>query len=312
MSIGANIKKRRYELRMSQQELADAMGYKTRSTIAKIESGEIDVSHKKLQRFAEALDITLEELISGFKASSIKLLPELDDSERNRNVCIILAGGKTGRNSQNIPSQFISVKGRPIIVHSMDAYQSHPMIDDIYVVCLKGWENIVKAYAEEYGITKLKGIVPGGASGIASLKNAMVTIKDFYSPDDVIFIQESTRPLVSTETISRLLGACAEKGSGTICHSMNDYVQFDISGGGAKYVERSSIIAMQSPEAHKFSRLREVFAKAAREKHALTESCCTMFLYNLGFEINFIESSINNIKIIREEDLATVGALLKD
>ncbi len=288
------------------------MGYKTRSTIAKIESGENDVSHKKLQKLAEVLDTTPEELISGFKAQSVKLIPELDKSERNRNVCIVLAGGKTGRNSQNIPSQFIGVKGKPIIVHSMEAYQDHPMIDDIYVVCLKGWENIVKAYAEQYGITKLKGIVQGGSSGIASLKNAIVRIKDFYSPEDVIFIQESTRPLVSTETISRLLGACAEKGSGTICHSMNDYVQFDISGEGAKYLERSSLIAMQSPEAHKLSRLEEVFSKAAREKHALSESCCTMFLYNLGFEINFIESSINNIKIMREEDLATFGALLKD
>ena len=52
MSLGDNIKKRRYELKMSQQELADAMGYKTRSTIAKIESGENDVSQKKLQKFS--------------------------------------------------------------------------------------------------------------------------------------------------------------------------------------------------------------------------------------------------------------------
>ena len=51
MSVGSNIRKKRYELKMSQQELADAMGYKTRSTIAKIESGENDVSQKKLQKF---------------------------------------------------------------------------------------------------------------------------------------------------------------------------------------------------------------------------------------------------------------------
>ncbi len=314
MSIGANIRKRRYELRMSQQELADEMGYKTRSTIAKIESGENDVSHKKLKKFAEVLDTTPEELISGFAApkNTINLIPELDSSERNRNVAIILAGGKTGRNRQNIPSQFINIKGKPILVHCMDAYQSHPAIDDIYVVCLKGWEKIVRAYAEQYGITKLKGLVPGGPSGIASLKNALVTIKNFYSPEDVILIQESTRPLVSTETISRLLQACSEKGSATICHSMNDYVQFDISGERAKYVDRNAIVALQSPEAHKFSRLLEVFAKAAKENHPLTESCCTMFLYNLGFDINFIESSVNNIKIMREEDLATFGALAKD
>ena len=51
MAVGDNIKKRRYELKMSQQELADLMGYKTRSTIAKIESGENDVTQKKLQKF---------------------------------------------------------------------------------------------------------------------------------------------------------------------------------------------------------------------------------------------------------------------
>ena len=63
MSIGTNIKKRRYELHMTQQELANALGYKTRSTIAKIESGENDITQKKLRLFAEVLDTTAEALI---------------------------------------------------------------------------------------------------------------------------------------------------------------------------------------------------------------------------------------------------------
>ena len=70
MSVGTNIRQRRYELRLSQQELADAMGYKTRSTIAKIESGENDVSQKKLKKFAEVLNTTVEALISGNAPSS--------------------------------------------------------------------------------------------------------------------------------------------------------------------------------------------------------------------------------------------------
>ena len=67
---------------------------------------------------------------------------------------------------------------------------------------------------------------------------------------------------------------------------------------------------MQSPEAHKFRLMRQVFAAAAAQNHALTESCCTMLLYNLGYDINFIDSSINNIKITREEDIAAFGALV--
>ena len=156
MSVGDNIKKRRYELRMSQQDLALAMGYKTRSTIAKIESGENDVSQKKLQKFAMVLDTTVGNLVSGYPEISPEIIYNVDDSDRKRNIVVILAGGKTGKNRQNIPSQFINVGGKPVIVYPLEVYQSHPSIDEIYIVCLKGWENIVKAYATQYGITKLK------------------------------------------------------------------------------------------------------------------------------------------------------------
>lgn len=314
MSVGANIKKRRLELRMSQQELADAMGYKTRSTIAKIESEENDVSQKKLQKFAAVLNTTVSALIAGhtLPAAAPEIPPVLSDPKRHKHIAIILAGGKSGQNRQNLPSQFLNVHGKPILVYCMDAYQAHPAIDAIYVVCMRGWETIVKAYAGQYGITKLKGLIPGGASGIASLKNALDCIKGSYSPEDLIIIQEATRPMVTAETISTLLQACSEKGSATICHSMKDYVQFDISERKAKYVDRNAMIALQSPEAHRLSLMNAVFEKAALRHHPLTESCCTMLLYNLGYEINFIESGINNIKIAREEDIAAFSAMVKE
>lgn len=315
MLVGSNIKRRRFELKMSQQELADAMGYKTRSTIAKIESGENDVSQKKLEKFAAVLDTTVESLITGFSTQTYPkaILPDnFTDTKRNKNIAIILAGGKSGRNRQNIPSQFINIHGKPILVYAMDAYEAHPAIDAIYVVCLKGWESIIKAYAGQYGITKLKGLIIGGTSGMASLKNALEYIGRIYSPDDLIFVQESTRPLVRVETISRLLQASLETGSATICHSMKEYVQFSFKNGKAEYVDRNETIALQSPEVHKLSLLLEVFSKAKIEKHLLTESCCTMLLYHMGYPINFIESDNNNIKITREEDIAAFSALVRE
>ena len=313
VSVGANIKQRRYELRMSQQELADAMGYKTRSTIAKIESGENDVSQKKLQKFAAVLDTTVEALISGGGQSRPSaVIPEtLSVGKGNKNIAVILAGGKTGRNRQNIPAQFINVHGKPIIVYCMDAYQAHPSVDEIYVVCLKGWENIVKAYADQYGTTKLKGLIPGGSTGIASLKNAVEYLQRHYAKEDLVIIQEATRPLITPGTISNLLLACAEKGSATICHSMNEYVQFRIRDGKAEYVDRNAMIALQSPEAHRLNLLTEVFQKAQQRQLPLTQSCCTMLLNDLGYDIHFIESNINNIKIVRDEDLAAFGAQVR-
>lgn len=345
MSVGANIKKRRFELRMSQKELADAMGYKTRSTIAKIEAGENDVSQKKLQRFAEVLDTTAEALItgnfSGFSSgpmADLRPAPtaavpmEMDelnqkDDPPTKTAAIILAGGKSGRNNQNIPSQFINIQGKPMLVYSLDVYQAHPSVDDIYIVCLKGWEDIVKAYIRQYRITKVRALIPGGTSGIGSLYNAIERIKHRYSPHDTIIIQEATRPMVNVETISKLLQACGECGSATISHTMNEYVQFSVTSAGetsaahahakstpkkqnVQYVDRNSVVALQSPEAHRLSLLLEVFEQAAKKQHPLTESCCTMLMYHLGYDINFIEGGMNNIKIVREEDLKIFSTLV--
>ncbi len=312
MSVGSNIRKRRLELRMSQQELADSLGYKTRSTITKIESGENDVSQKKLQKFAAVLNTTVEQLVASPSVTPVLgATSVLPDPKGHHTVAVILAGGDFGENRQSIPSQFVNVHGKPIIVYSMDAYQAHPAVDSIYVVCLKGWESIVRAYAEQYGITKLQGVLPAGASGVLSLKNAVEYLKTKCDSETLVFVQEATRPLVGTETLSKLLYACAERGSATICHSMGDYVQFDISGGTANYVDRNAMIALQSPEVHKLQLLCEVFDQAKREQRPLSESCCTMLMYNLGYSINFIRNSVNNIKIVREEDIAAFGALVK-
>ena len=312
MSVGDNIKRRRFERKMSQQELADAMGYKTRTTIAKIEAGINDVSQKKLQKFAEVLEVPVESLITGLSAPQIPTEQTASPLVGNKNVVIILAGGKSGRNRQNIPSQFLSVNSRPILTYSMTAYEKHPLINEIYVVCLKGWESIVRAYAKEYGITKLRGIFLGGTCGILSLKNGLDAIRDRMHKDDLVLIQESTRPHVTPEIISRLIQVLEEKKSATVCHSMNDYVQFDVSGDTPKYVNRDSTLALQSPEAHRFSVLNEVFEKAEKEGHLLNESCFTMLMYHLGYEINFIKSSVNNIKIAREEDLAAFATKIKE
>ena len=76
-------------------------------------------------------------------------------------------------------------------------------------------------------------------------------------------------------------------------------------------MDRDSIVALQSPEAHRLSLILDVFDKARAQRHTLAESCCTMLMYNLGYPINFIEGGINNIKIVREEDLTVFSALVK-
>ena len=81
------------------------------------------------------------------------------------NVALLTAGGIGTRMHNEIPKQFINIDDKPLIVYTMEKFQSHPSIDYICVVCLDGWHEILKAYAKQFGITKLKWVVSGGKNG---------------------------------------------------------------------------------------------------------------------------------------------------
>ena len=311
MSIGTNIRKRRFELHMTQEELARALGYKTKSTIAKIESGENGVSTAKLPLFARALDTTMEALLLGageYQPSSGVFQHHSPDSKV---IAVILAGGKSTRNLQNIPNQFVTVQGKPVLIYSMEAYERHPAVSEIVVVCLKGWEDIVASYAREYGITKLSGIIPGGDTGIRSIRNGVRFLADRCRDDDLIVLQESTRPMVTEDIISKLLNACKETGSAVTSEPMDGIVQFFVEETKVRYLNRNLIVEAQSPDAYRFGLLEEAFRLAEERGAGLEESCAYMFLYNLGYDLHFVEGNHNNLKIIRQEDVAIFTALLK-
>ena len=81
------------------------------------------------------------------------------------NVALIIAGGSGHRMGQDIPKQFINVYDKPVLSYTLEGFQKHPLIDAIELVCIDGWHDVVWAYAKQFGIDKLKWIVPGGNSG---------------------------------------------------------------------------------------------------------------------------------------------------
>ena len=93
------------------------------------------------------------------------------------NIAMIIAGGKGTRMNQNIPKQFLNIHDKPVIVYTMQAFQKHPEIDAILVVCLDGWQEILKAYARQFNITKLRWVVSGGENGQESIHNGLAELE---------------------------------------------------------------------------------------------------------------------------------------
>ena len=87
------------------------------------------------------------------------------------NYALIIAGGSGNRMGQDIPKQFMHVDNCPIIIHTLLAFQRHPDIDGIAVVCLDGWQTVLQSYANQFSVTKLKWIFNGGNNGQESIHN---------------------------------------------------------------------------------------------------------------------------------------------
>ena len=88
-------------------------------------------------------------------------------------VALLTAAGSGTRMGQDIPKQFMHVENKPIIIHTMEAFQNHPSIDAIIVVTIPSWIDVVKAYAKQFNIDKLRWVVPGGETGQDSIYNGL-------------------------------------------------------------------------------------------------------------------------------------------
>ena len=108
-----------------------------------------------------------------------------------KNIALIIAGGVGSRMHQDIPKQFLNVNDKPIIIYTLEAFQKHPNIDAIEVVCLKGWRDILCAYAKQFGITKLENVVTGGETGLKSIRKGLYDIaKRYQGEDDIVLNTE--------------------------------------------------------------------------------------------------------------------------
>ena len=94
----------------------------------------------------------------------------------SKNIALIIAGGSGSRMGLDIPKQFVNINGKPVIIYTLEAFEKHPQIDAIEVVCIDGWEDILKSYADKYNINKLLWITKGGKTGQESIRNGIFKI----------------------------------------------------------------------------------------------------------------------------------------
>lgn len=226
------------------------------------------------------------------------------------NIALILAGGHGNRTAQDIPKQFMNVYEKPLIIYTLENFERHPEIDGILVVCLDGWHEVLKAYARQYGISKLKWVVDGGDDGQESTKKGVEALKDVCGTEDIILVHDAIRPFITPDVITDAITKCKQKGSGlSAVRCQETIVRTDDGKSGVEGIARQEIMRVQTPQAYKYGKTRWAYEEADR-RGIRGEVYINTLMLRLGERVYFSKGTDKNVKITTIEDLEVFKALL--
>ncbi len=230
------------------------------------------------------------------------------------NVALILGGGSGSRMNQEIPKQFLTIKDCPIIIYTLQAFQNHPEIDAIAVVCLEGWENVLKAYARQYGITKLKHVFNGGNTVQESIRNGVFELhKENYDDSDIVIIHDGIRPIVDIDVLSSVISTCQKYGNGVTSLPYNEQIfrkKDEICT--TEYIVRDTLRRVSTPQAYKLGKLFWAYTEAFEKGIGIHGSSYTnTMMVDLGETLYFAAGSEKNIKLTTITDIEIFQALLE-
>ena len=227
------------------------------------------------------------------------------------NIAIIKAGGVGSRMGARIPKQFVCVDGKPVIIYTLEAFEQHPGIDAIVVVCLEGWHDILRTYAQKFKITKLTRIVNGGETSLKSIQAGVQEVTEMYGPDDTVLIHDGNRPMLSQDIISDVLAQCKLHGAAVAAIPCTDEVM-ETDGEhleSEKFLNRKTLYRIQTPDAYKLSAAKELF-EIASEEQLMTLGATNTPMIALGKRVHFAQGSELNIRLTTQEDIALFESLL--
>ncbi len=231
-----------------------------------------------------------------------------------KNIGVILAAGSGERSGFGIPKQLIKLAGKPIVEHTISAFQNCPVIDEIIIVtspdCIEKIEDIVSNRAFE----KVKKIIKGGKERFESSLAAIRASEPLADQDIRLIFHDAVRPLVSDRII------------GDVVHALDHYNAIDVvvpttdtiisadpmTNTIAGVPERQILRNGQTPQGFKWKTINDAYALALKDANFRTTDDCGVVLKYLPDEkIFLVNGETNNIKLTYQDDLHIIDKLLQ-
>lgn len=227
------------------------------------------------------------------------------------NVAVIFAGGSGKRmNTVSRPKQFLELRGKPIIIYTLELFDTHPDIDGIVVVCIKPWIPFLEKQMKKFEITKVVEIVPGGETGQDSIYNGLKCASEHFSNDCCVLIHDGVRPLITQQTITDNINMVREKGNCITCIPATETFVVKQKDSSLSIPSRADSLIARAPQSFILSDIMAAHEKAREEgRHDFIDSCTMMSYY--GHHMNTIIGPMENIKITTPTDFFIFRAMVE-
>jgi len=217
---------------------------------------------------------------------------------------VIVAGGSGSRMKSDIPKQFLLLAGKPVLMHTLEAFNHGSLTCEIVLVLPEAqipfWNELILKY--QFQIPHL--VVLGGETRFHSVRNGINAIQE---NEAIVAIHDGVRPLVSTHCLENSFRIASEKGNSVLSVMPKDSLRF-VDENENKAVDRSKFRIIQTPQTFKLS----IIKKAINLPYKETFTDDASVVEDKGEYINLIEGEYENIKITTPEDLILAEAMLKN
>lgn len=227
----------------------------------------------------------------------------------------IVAGGTGSRMGADIPKQFLKLKNREIIVHTVAAFERSPLIDRIFVGVHSEWLDSLKDMCESAGIDMKKvTVVSGGCDRSETLLNIISAIQKSagIGGEDVIVTHDGVRPFVTEKIISDSIDALEFSDGVTAAICSTDTVLYSED---TLYVEdvldRKNIFRAQTPQTFRLKKLIEAYDSLSEKQRSRLTDASSVFI-SAGMTVGLVQGSETNIKITTPFDLKLAELILEN
>ncbi|QNF31632.1 2-C-methyl-D-erythritol 4-phosphate cytidylyltransferase [Adhaeribacter swui] len=223
-------------------------------------------------------------------------------SINNQEFVILVAGGSGTRMQSQLPKQFISVGGRPILMHTIQRfYDYNPEIKIILVLPsdqILFWQKL----CVDNNFTITHQVVAGGASRFASVKNGLAVI----SGDGVVAVHDGVRPFAPVAVIQEAFAVAAQKGNAVVAVPLKESIRI-LKNNTSEALDRTEYRLVQTPQCFQLALLRQAYQLP--EESSFTDDASVV--ERLGKKINLVAGAYENLKITTPEDLIWAESFLK-